>query len=60
MRFINKVAIVTGGSSGMGREAAQMLAREGATVIVADRQEEALQNAYAMSSLNIRLQLKPR
>lgn len=47
MRFQHKVAIVTGASSGMGREAAQMLAKEGATVVIADRQEAPLQNAYA-------------
>jgi NAD(P)-dependent dehydrogenase (short-subunit alcohol dehydrogenase family) len=32
----NKVAIVTGGSSGMGRSAAQIFSREGAKVVVAD------------------------
>jgi NAD(P)-dependent dehydrogenase (short-subunit alcohol dehydrogenase family) len=39
MRFENKVAIVTGGASGMGRAAAQALARHGAAVAVADLNE---------------------
>ena len=34
-RFAGKVAVVTGGASGMGREASIRLAREGAAVVVA-------------------------
>ena len=34
-RFAGKVAVVTGGASGMGREASIRLAREGASVVVA-------------------------
>ncbi len=36
MRFESKVAIVTGGGSGMGRSAAVSLAREGCVVVIAD------------------------
>jgi len=38
-RFANKVAIVTGGGTGIGRETAIRLAAEGAKVVVANRSE---------------------
>ena len=38
-RFEGKVAIVTGGASGIGRATALRLASEGASVLVADRDE---------------------
>jgi len=38
--FVNKTAIVTGGASGIGRELCEALAREGATVFVADINKE--------------------
>jgi 3(or 17)beta-hydroxysteroid dehydrogenase len=40
-RVTGKVCIVTGGSSGLGRATAALLAREGATVVIADVSDEA-------------------
>jgi NAD(P)-dependent dehydrogenase (short-subunit alcohol dehydrogenase family) len=40
MTVKHKVAIVTGGASGIGRACAALLAKNGAQVIVADREEE--------------------
>jgi len=42
-----KVAVVTGGSEGIGRGAAQSLGREGVSVVVCARREELLQQAAA-------------
>jgi NAD(P)-dependent dehydrogenase (short-subunit alcohol dehydrogenase family) len=46
MSLENRAAIVTGGSSGIGRGICLELAREGARVVVADIQEEPKQGIY--------------
>ncbi len=40
MRLENKVALITGGGSGIGRESCLLFAAEGASVVVADTNEE--------------------
>jgi glucose 1-dehydrogenase len=44
----NKVALVTGSGQGLGRACAQILAREGAKVVVADLNEETGQETVAL------------
>lgn len=39
-RFIGKIALVTGGTSGMGKAATELFAKEGATVVLVGRNEE--------------------
>jgi NAD(P)-dependent dehydrogenase (short-subunit alcohol dehydrogenase family) len=47
MRLDGKVTIITGGASGMGRVAAELFAREGARLVLADVSEEAVESAAA-------------
>jgi 2-hydroxycyclohexanecarboxyl-CoA dehydrogenase len=42
MRFENKVAIITGGSEGMGKAAAVGFAKEGAAIVITSRSQEKL------------------
>jgi meso-butanediol dehydrogenase/(S,S)-butanediol dehydrogenase/diacetyl reductase len=44
MRLKGKICIITGGGSGIGRAACHLFAREGATVIVADKSAPAAQD----------------
>jgi NAD(P)-dependent dehydrogenase (short-subunit alcohol dehydrogenase family) len=48
-KLSNKVTLVTGASVGMGLEAAQLFAAEGATVYITGRNQEALESAVASS-----------
>lgn len=47
MRLKDKVAIITGGTSGMGRSTAYLFAKEGAKVVITGRNEERAQEVVA-------------
>ena len=46
-RFENKIALITGGASGIGRATANRLALEGAHVIIADKNADMADKAVA-------------
>jgi 3-oxoacyl-[acyl-carrier protein] reductase len=48
MRLPNKIAIITGAARGIGRSAAEIFAREGATVIIWDMLDEGEQTAQTI------------
>ena len=48
MRFTDKICLVTGGGSGIGRAACLQLAAEGGTVVVLDRDETTAQDTAAL------------
>ncbi len=39
-RFTDRVAVITGGSNGLGRACAEQMAAEGAKIVIADLQPE--------------------
>ena len=45
MRLEGKVALITGGASGMGKVASELFAREGAAVVLTDVNDEAAEAA---------------
>src|SRR5689334_12397897 len=45
MLLQNKVALITGGSLGLGLETAHLFVRQGATVVITGRTEKTLQDA---------------
>lgn len=53
MKLIDKTAIITGGSSGIGLETARLFNKEGAKVIITGRNEEKLEKAKALIWKNV-------
>ena len=51
-RFENKVALVTGSARGIGKAAAQLLAKDGATVILLDIAEQIASVKYPLATLS--------
>jgi NAD(P)-dependent dehydrogenase (short-subunit alcohol dehydrogenase family) len=49
MKLSNKIVLVTGGTSGLGLEAAKLFREEGATVIIVGQNPARLQSAASHS-----------
>ncbi|MBN9086581.1 MAG: SDR family oxidoreductase [Reyranella sp.] len=47
MRFTNKVALITAAANGIGRATAEIMVREGATVVAVDNHQDRLEEAMA-------------
>ncbi|MCY1254139.1 Dihydroanticapsin 7-dehydrogenase [compost metagenome] len=56
MSVAGKIAVVTGAGSGIGRATAQLLAANGATVVLADRDGDAVKNVASTLSNGVALQ----
>ena len=52
-RLDGKIALITGATSGMGRESAFLFAEEGATVILVGRNKEAGETIERLSLIHI-------
>ncbi len=50
-RFQDKVVIITGGGSGLGRAAALQMAKEGANLVLVDVDKEGLETSKKRDSL---------
>ena len=50
MKLSGKVAIVTGGSRGIGKATAKMFVQEGANVVITDRKSTRLNSSHIQKS----------